>query len=144
MPNQIHTGDITPMTLNEPFRRKLTDLHKALLRLHKTLMDDERKEYEKVNGPIATSGAMLNLVMFDPFFDWLHRISESIVKIDELLEDEETTNEDASEFLSNVRMLFQASANESEFMVRYKAVLQREPGAVLGHMEVQRLLLPDA
>jgi hypothetical protein len=46
-----------------------------LLRLHKVLLDDERKSYEFLNGPMGPPGKVLSLVMTDPFFDWLHAIS---------------------------------------------------------------------
>jgi len=133
------------MLLNESTRKKLQDLHKKLMHLHKALLDNERGNYEMLNGPVLGSGTMLNLVMFDPFFDWLHRISEGIVKIDELLDSDEATLEDASDLLGALRALFQAnSENETPFMLRYKAVLQREPAAILAHMEVQKVLIPDA
>jgi hypothetical protein len=145
MPLKMSDKGSDRMLVNEPTRRKLQDLHKKLMHLHKALLDNERKDYERLNGPVQGSGTMLNLVMFDPFFDWLHRISEGIVKIDELLDDKEATLEDASDLLSALRGLFQANPeNETPFMLRYKAALQHEPAAVLAHVEVQKVLLPDA
>ena len=137
----------TPLPpLGEAGHKLLSDLHRKLLHLHKALLDDERKSYEKANGPVAASGQMLNLVMYDPYFDWLHRISETIVKIDQIQEDKKATLEDASDLVASLRTLFKAGpeSEESDFMKRYKAVLLREPAAVLAHVEVQRLLLTDA
>jgi hypothetical protein len=132
------------MPLNEPTRQKLTDLHKSLLALHKVLLDDERKAYEKINGRVETSAQLLNLVMYDSWFDWLHKISETVVKIDELMEDEEATYEDASDILSALRTLFQSGEPESDFFKKYKQALTREPAAVLAHIDVQRHLVTDA
>ena len=125
-------------------RTHLTLLHKTLLRLHKVLLDDERKAYEAVHGTVEGSGTLLNLVMYDPWFDWLHRISETVVKIDELLEDDEATFDAASDLLTAIRKLFQTGGEESPFMAKYKASLKREPGAVIAHIELQKALLPDA
>jgi hypothetical protein len=132
------------MPLNDQIRQKLTDLHKSLLALHKVLLDDERKAYEKVNGRVETSAQLLNLVMYDQWFDWLHKISETVVKIDELMEDKDAKYEDASDLLSALRTLFQSGEPESEFFKKYKQVLTREPGAVLAHIDVQRYLVADA
>lgn len=140
------TGDSpgVRLPLAESSRQRLRGLHKTLMRLHKVLLDDERKGYERVNGPVATSGALLNLVMYDPWFDWLHRISENIVRIDELLDANQASFDDASELLSVLRSLFQDPTGQSEFMARYRAVISREPAAVLAHIDVQKLLVTDA
>jgi len=41
--------------LSEETRRKLKDLSKAFLRLHKTLLDGAKTEYEARNGKIANA-----------------------------------------------------------------------------------------
>lgn len=133
------------MPLSEPLRQRLLALHKGLLRLHKVLLDDEQKAYELVHGQVPGKGQLLNLVMYDPWFEWLHRISESIIKIDETLEDEKASALDASELMNRFRELFRDGAEgETEFMRRYRVVMQREPAAILAHIEVQKLLLSDA
>src|SRR6266513_5985831 len=64
-------------------RDGLKVLRQGLLRLHKTLLDLERRDYERARGPISNSYEFLQLVLKDPWFDWLHRLSELIVQIDE-------------------------------------------------------------
>lgn len=135
------------MPMGELTRKKLTDLHRVLLHLHKVLLDNEKYEYEKVYGPVQGSGQLLSLVMSDPWFDWLHQISRMIVEIDELTENSETSTEQAFDLIETARRLFNANEDgsdlEAEFMQKYKAVLKREPGAVLAHIEVQKVLQPD-
>lgn len=131
------------MSLHPAARQRLLDLHKNLMRLHKILLDSERRAYEEKHGVIPSAAQVLNLVMHDPWFDWLHRISEGIIRIDEILDNKNSTFDDASECLSSFRALFQGTEN-TEFMVRYRAVLQRESAAVQAHMEVQKLLVTDA
>ncbi|MCM2282906.1 MAG: hypothetical protein NDI61_13785 [Bdellovibrionaceae bacterium] len=133
---------VSPLT--ESTRRRMRDLHGGLLRLHKILLDNERIAYEKVHGKVETSGQLLNLVMYDQWFDWLHRISEMIVQIDELMENEEASLDDAYKILAALRGLFQHAPEDPAFGAKYRAVLQREPAAVLAHADVQQILILDS
>jgi len=56
-----------------PARQKLVALREALLRLHKTLLEMERREYQKVHGSVS-AGELFRLVVDDPQFSWLHNI----------------------------------------------------------------------
>ena len=53
-------------------RRQLDDVRVGLLRIHKALLDDARIRYEREQGRIEGSGALLQLVLNDPWFAWLH------------------------------------------------------------------------
>jgi hypothetical protein len=64
----------------------LTDLRKALLRLHKTLLDWERSGYERIHGR-QSSNDLLKALLNDPQFAWLRPMSQLIVRIDEILGD---------------------------------------------------------
>ncbi len=130
--------------MNDHIRQRLARLHKELLRLHKILIDDERVQYEKQHGRIQTSGEFLHLVMYDKWFDWLHRISEILVQIDELQENEKATIDDAYALIAGVRELFMKNPDGESFGARYRAALQRDPGAVLAHADVQRVLVADS
>jgi len=61
----------------------LKQLRQGLLRVHKILLELERTGYERARGRISNSYEFLQLVLKDPWFDWLHRLSELIVQIDE-------------------------------------------------------------
>src|SRR4026209_1288319 len=67
-------------------RGNLKGLRLGLLRLHKTLLELERRDYERARERIGNSYEFLQLVLKDPWFDWLHRLSELIVQIDETLD----------------------------------------------------------
>src|ERR1700712_4173903 len=71
--------------IGERSRELLTNLRNLLLEQHKLLLDAERAEYEKANGPIAGPGPFLALVLGDPQFLWLKQISTLVVEIDEAL-----------------------------------------------------------
>lgn len=127
----------------ERMLQRLRDLRRGLLRLHKLLLDDERAAYEALHGRVS-GGQLLQLVINDEQFAWLHAVSEFIVRIDELFDaDEPATARDAEALVVQARALLKASETGNEFERRYYAVLQREPDAVIAHGEVARLLAAD-
>jgi hypothetical protein len=67
---------------------ELNEVRDSLLRLHKILLDDAKRHYERLNGPIASPYALLDLVVNDPFFHWLRVLSQLVVTIDEGMEAE--------------------------------------------------------
>ncbi len=69
--------------------QRLTELRNGLLGLHKTLLDSERVTYERDIARITSSGELLKLVLYDPWFAWLHELSEFVVLIDETLDAED-------------------------------------------------------
>ena len=123
----------------EPELRRLRDLRLKLLHLHKSLLDMERVNFEKVFGPV-NSGELLQLVINHAQFAWLRLISALVVQIDEMLDtDEPAAVNDFQELLGQVRTLFLSTKNE-DFQQKYQAALQREPAIVLAHAEVMKLL----
>ena len=80
--------DASGAPLPEAAGQSLVNLRIALLRLHKVLLDDERAAYERAHGR-ASGGEMLQLVIHDERFAWLHSISELIVSIDEMMDADE-------------------------------------------------------
>ena len=125
----------------ESTRRRLGELRRALLRLHKVLLDAERASYERAHGRVESSGELLQLVIHDEWFAWLHPVSELVVRIDELFDaDEPATGRDALDILAQARALLTPSEGDSAFGGKYFAALQREPAVVLAHAAVARLL----
>src|SRR6187455_3164482 len=104
-------------------RDNLKVLRLGLLRLHKLLLDQERRGYERARGRIGNSYEFLQLVLKDPWFDWLHRLSELIVQIDETLDtrDSETpaTEEDANALVARAKSLLAPAESGSEFQKNY-------------------------
>ena len=54
-------------------KTRLNELRTRLLALHKTLLDDAKAAYEMDRGRIGSAGALLQLVIHDPWFAWLHQ-----------------------------------------------------------------------
>lgn len=131
-------------SVSELTRDALKDLRFGLLRLHKLLLDLERRDYERSRGPIGNSYEFLQLALKDPWFDWLHRLSELIVQIDESLDTRESetplTEEDAKALLERAKTLLAPSESGTQFQKNYFLALQQSPDVVLLHSEVMRLL----
>ena len=124
-------------------RDNLKVLRTGLLRLHKALLDLERRDYERARGRIGNSYEFLQLVLKDPWFDWLHRLSELIVQIDETLDphsETPTTENDATALVERARTLLVPAETGSEFQKNYFLALQQSPDVVLLHSEVIKLL----
>jgi hypothetical protein len=123
----------TPSATN-PAHQRLTDLRNGLIRLHKTLLDSERDAYEHNVAAITSSGQLLQLLMNDPYFDWLHKVSELIVEIDERLAAKEPAEAaDAESFIKETRALLVPLENGDEFERRYDAAMQRDPDVIIAH-----------
>jgi hypothetical protein len=137
MAEQASTSDDL---MPEATRQRLTNLRRALLRLHKAMLDAERESYERAHGQV-TGGELLQLAINHEQFAWLHPVSELIVRIDELLDsDEPATADDAEALLAGARALLKPSETGGGFGQKYFAAIQREPDVVLAHREVTRLL----
>lgn len=124
-------------------RDSLKVLRQGLLRLHKTLLDLERRDYERARGRISNSYEFLQLVLKDPWFDWLHRLSELIVQIDETLDphtETPATEADATALMDRAKALLAPAETGSEFQKNYFLALQQSPDVVLLHSEVMKLL----
>src|SRR4029077_9896649 len=108
------------------------------------LLDLERVGYERSRGRISNSYEFLQLVLKDPWFDWLHRLSELVVQIDETLDsfdsDTPVTENDALALITRAKLLLAPSESGSEFQKNYFLALQQSPDVVLLHSEVVRVL----
>jgi hypothetical protein len=120
-------------------RGKLTELRTVLLRLHKTLLDMERREYEREHGHVST-GELFRLVIDHQQFGWLHNISEFVVRLDETLAGETPiTGEDLRSAVGMARKMFVPSESGDAFQKRYFDAIQRDPAVVMEHAELARL-----
>ncbi|MBW4640712.1 MAG: hypothetical protein KME05_21300 [Gloeocapsa sp. UFS-A4-WI-NPMV-4B04] len=121
----------------------LTDIRIKLLHLHKLLLDTERIRYEQVRGQIS-KGELLQLAINHDQFAWLHRLSELIVQIDELIHsDEPVTSEAITALIADVQILLTPDEVGNDFAVKYDMALQRNPDVVLAHADVVTLLATE-
>lgn len=142
----------------------LVELRKYLLQLHKTLIDWQRADYERVRGRLQTS-QLLNVMFNDPEFAWLRSMSGLIVRIDEALEvkppkpdldppsrpeaatarprrsslNDERAEAGSGPLVAAARDLIAPEAG-TPYAQRYHAALQELPEAVLAHRDLVILL----
>lgn len=131
-----------PNTLQQRINqhRLLSELRFKLLHLHKQLLDTERVTYEQVRGKVSR-GELLQLVINHEQFAWLHRLSEMIVQIDELLQaDEPVTSDAITALITDIQTLLAPNEYGTDFAMKYDAAFQRNPDVVLAHADVVALL----
>src|SRR6266545_7329671 len=127
--------------LTTPIQQRLQQLRNALVDLHKALVDTERVSYEKTVGAIRSPNQFLQLLIRDPWFAWLHPLSQLIVAMDEALDEKEPLTSASMNVLADqTRLLLVASEDGEGFSKHYFDALQRDPGVVLAHAEVAKLL----
>ena len=123
----------------EALRQPLLELHDALLRLHKILLESERAVYEKTIEPIRSPNHFFQLLTSDPWFAWLRPITQLIVAIDETLDENETlTHASVDAVMRQSVFLLIPAENGGEFGERYVAALQRDPRVVLAHAQAAK------
>jgi hypothetical protein len=124
--------------------QRLSELRIKLLHLHKLLLDTERVTYEQVRGQVSR-GELLQLVINHDQFAWLHRLSELILQINELLHaDEPVTSEEITALATDLRTLLTPDELGNDFAIKYDAAFQRHPDVILAHADVMALLFSES
>jgi hypothetical protein len=124
-----------------PLRQALTHVRQGLLGLHKALIVAEQLTFERIYGRVDSTGQLLQLVMNDPWFTWLHPLSNMVVRIDEIMEDEaELSAGDVAVIMTEIRALIRPSESGDGFERAYYEALQRAPDVVMAHCELKKLL----
>jgi hypothetical protein len=122
--------------ISENFHERLAHLREALLALHKALVDSERVSYEQNIGTIPSANHFLKLLTDDPWFAWLHSLSQLIVTLDEALDAKAKiplTTEMAAALVKRTCELLVASETGEGFARHYFDALQRDPDVVMAH-----------
>jgi hypothetical protein len=126
----MHTDD------HQSYPGRLRATRRALLDLHKLLLQRQRAEYRQDHGPVTNAG-LFDLAVNDPAFAWLQPILQLVVLIDQMLEwNDLWTDEDAERVLERTRALLKASQTGTPFEQKYDAALQADPEIVFAHRAV--------
>jgi hypothetical protein len=106
-------------------------LRSALLALHKALLAAERVQVERVHGRMANAEFLQ--VVSDPVrYGWLKPFTGLILAIDD--------EEHQGDIQAEARELLKPPKADTPFGRRYLSLMQREPGLVVEHRNVTRLL----
>ena len=114
-----------------------------LLKLHKSLLDHERRIYEGINGPL-NSGQFLNVLLEDPDFAWLRKFSTLIVEIDEMFAQRDGYNEETVEqHIAALRSLVSMEEEDESFRAKYQSGLQQDLDAAAHQGDLRALLFGE-
>jgi len=127
--------------LTDETRGNLKNLSKAMLRLHKTLLDAAKADYEAKNGTITSVNQYFQLVIDDPHFAWLRKLSSLIALIDEAVSVRRPATEDEAKGLENeAKLLLNFQDGDESFNEKFQAALQNNQDAVLGYNDALKYL----
>ena len=122
-------------------RDRLNNARDALLGVHKVLLDEERIRYERTHGRLESNYQLLHLVISDPWFAWLHPVSELVVQIDVLMEARQPAPPGTADaLLRQARELLNPDDAVDGFPRKYHLAMQESPAVVLAHAEAMRRL----
>lgn len=114
-----------------------------LLKLHKSLLDHERRIYEGINGP-RTPGQFLTLLLEDPDFAWLRKFSALIVEIDEMFAQKDGYSVEAVEtHIAALRSIVAMEDEDEDFKAKYQSGLQQDLDAAAQHGELRALIFSE-
>src|SRR5205085_9443313 len=114
----------------------------ALREVHRALVQAVRAAYEKDVGPAGGPGQMLRLLTEDPYFAWLHPMSELIVDLDSLLAQELLPAGTVAAVRMEVDRLARAGG---PFWEKYAPFLQSNPEVAVAHGHLRQAInaLPE-
>lgn len=121
-------------------RPKLDRVIERMKTVHRLLIDEAKRSYERERGPIKGPYALFALVAQDPYFAWLQPMTRLLVEMDDLGDRKEPplTQKD----LEWVRERFDGllAARAEQFSIRYHDLLHTSPDVVAEHGRLQAAL----
>ena len=132
------------MELTESTRELLKTLSKAMLRLHKKLLEQAKEDYEARNGKISSVNVYFQLVIDDPHFAWLRKLSSLVALIDEATSlRRPASEEEAVALVSEAEIILNFQDQDQEFNDRFQSSLALNRDAVIIYNETIKLFGSD-
>ncbi|HKO58244.1 MAG TPA: hypothetical protein VJ276_20430 [Thermoanaerobaculia bacterium] len=120
------------------WRAALREISRALIPLHRALIDAARDDYAFGYAPVEGPSHLLRLLNDDPFFAWLKPMTTLIVDIDEMAR-ADFDRDAVGAIAARLDRLFGADV-DSAFAERYVPILQRDVDVAVGHAAVRQAL----
>ncbi len=113
-----------------------------LLKVHRALLEAERVRYEKARGRIENNSAFLQLVINDPWFDWLRPMAQMVLLIDERTADKKSPlgSDEARALLDRAKALLKADPEGDAFQRLFADALQHSPALAVIARQVSAVL----
>lgn len=120
----------------------MLEVHRRLMSLYSALIAAERLTYERIHGRVDSMDELTQLTLNDSWFTWLSPLSDLLLRIDRLLDDDafDITPEIVAHLVAEVRALTRPSIEGDGFERAYYEALYRAPDVVLAHFQVTRVL----
>lgn len=124
--------------MNEEERKAGAVLSAALKDLHRALIRAEAGDDPNLQNPYT----LLFAVIGDPRFGWMSGLSQLIVQLDEVLDDDEAAAEGAlAPFrAASEALLGEREGEQAEFRLRYLMALQKDADVALATGALRRVL----
>jgi hypothetical protein len=120
-------------------RERLRELGARLVRLHKLLLERERRAYEARHGSLAPA-ELLRVLLHDGQFAWLRALSKMMAQVDEVADtDGPISDDDAQSVFRETYRLLKSGAR-GPFQDKYLDALQESPDVVMAHADVSEVL----
>lgn len=117
-------------------RAALREVSRALLPLHRALIDAAKLDYTYEIGPIDGPNQLFGLLQEHEYFAWLKPMTSLIVDIDELAR-KDFTPEDVAAIAARIERMFGTDV-DAAFAGKYVPILQREIDVAVGHAAVRK------
>ena len=117
-------------------------MRRELLDLHRSLVDSERREYERSRGRL-TDRAFLEALIGAPELAWLGPLTSLIVRLEEAVEENATETARSAavaDCVAEIRKLLRPNAGGYGFQRKYAEAMQRSPEVVVAHGRAIRAL----
>lgn len=132
---------IEPMLPTPPDPPPTDAARRALMQLHRELLEEQRRVLERTHGRMTALQA-LQAATEDPRFSWLSQLTELITDLDTAGAEHDEPRTAAA--LARARALFTEPDPSTAFGYRYLAALQDHPAVVLAHRDLVTALAGGA
>lgn len=121
----------------------LRQLRPLLLKFHKALLEAEKSDYERIHGPIKSSGEYFQLVVSHEWFSWLRPISQYIARLDEVLMSRKEQPPEAFQALVEAaqNLLYESDTGQA-LKQRYPTAIELDPQIAVLHTQIDQLIKP--
>ncbi|MES1210335.1 MAG: hypothetical protein ABUS79_30730 [Pseudomonadota bacterium] len=120
----------------------MATIHELAIELrafHKALLQPARARYEDLHGPVPGTLQLLQLLVQDPSFAWLRRVSELMADLDEMIDAGTPTDEEQGAVRRELEQLLSPAGGELWTIVT--AALQDHAEVATAYARVRQLLL---
>lgn len=118
----------------DPIRAELRPVRRAFFRLHKALIDAERRGFETRRGD-HSNAEFLQALINHPELGWIQPMTRLLVRVDEVLADRgPLARQAARELILEIRDMVEPS--DAPAAAAYERLRERDPDVLLAHVEL--------